>query len=903
MGVVGIAHQEELGRLLAAGRAAADGHGSVIFLAGPDGSGKTFLLDQFVTGLGDANVDVVPVACQVTGGIANPLGPFIEGLRALTNEDRRGARAKRILEILGKLAPLLEAIPVGGPIAGKVMEAGVGVYAATRQEEPQTELAGDVARVFQRAALETPLVVIVDDAHWIDPSSTEVIAQLSATAPAHPLLLVVAYHTDRVEETDPLVLVRAETVGRSLAGVVALADLTADGVGAFLLDRYGSVPGRRLAEWLHDRTDGNPRFLTQYLDRLEEAGILCRDGEAWTLNGTIDGEPGAWSVSGRLAEIETPRNLLELLGPRVARLEADELSLLQTGAVQGRRFLSTVLVRVLEREEDEILDRLGRLAESRHMIEAEGVEGWWSDRSAQYTFDPGLLQEVLYGRYKDPYDRRRRHTKVARALEALVADYNPPPRPALLEIAWHYEQAGKPLEAAAKLVEVADSTFAEGADRETGIHAARALALIRKVAPQQLTGDAQTNARRLLARAILLLLIGGQSSWTAYSASAEAERLVELAEEGERTARDLGDEKLRANALYAKAFVHTICGNLVEALPLYQDALNAARAAEDPLAEFAILVKYGHHLDSVDLHKGFQLLQEAHELLLADALTGQLDERQRASQAALIESRLGVAAFDLGRYGEALDLLTRSSVALREFRNHDERAWCLAFLAQVHTAVGLYEAGEATIRDALGMFADDSPPLGVRGYLYALLGRLYLEWDPPKKLDAAREALLRAREETKAAGYRSVMPFAEIFWAALLFAEGTPEKLREADDVLAAVTSFGWERSEISACSLRAQIALAEGRTDPAFELSTQAVTPLEKRGDVVPTVRAEEVYFTHARVLEAAKHERAEHYFEEAARVVRGKLDSLQDPAQRDSYRRRVRVSREILDARPGSP
>ncbi len=297
-----------------------------------------------------------------------------------------------------------------------------------------------------------------------------------------------------------------------------------------------------------------------------------------------------------------------------------------------------------------------------------------------------------------------------------------------------------------------------------------------------------------------------------------------------------------------------------------------------------------------------KLLEEAHDLLLGDALTSQLDERQRASQMALIESRLGVAAFDLGRYGEALDLLARSSVALREFRNHDERAWSLVFLAQVHTAVGLYEAGEATIRDALGLFADDPRPLGVRGYLYSLLGRLYLEWDPPK-LDAAHEALLRAREEARKSGHRTVMPFAEIFWAALLFAEGTPEKLREADDVLATVTSFGWERSEISARSLRARIALAQGRTGPALKLSTQAVTPLEKRGGVVPTVRAEEIYFTHARALEAANQERAEHYFDEAARVVRGKIDSLQDPAQRDSYRRRVRVSREILDARPGGP
>ena len=63
------------------------------------------------------------------------------------------------------------------------------------------------------------------------------------------------------------------------------------------------------------------------------------------------------------------------------------------------------------------------------------------------------------------------------------------------------------------------------------------------------------------------------------------------------------------------------------------------------------------------------------------------------------------------------------------------------------------------------------------------------------------------------------------------------------------------------------------------------------------------EIYFTHARALEAANQERAGHYFDEAARVVRGKIDSLQDPAQRDSYRWRAQVSAKILDARPGGP
>jgi hypothetical protein len=130
--------------------------------------------------------------------------------------------------------------------------------------------------------------------------------------------------------------------------------------------------------------------------------------------------------------------------------------------VQGRRFLSTVLVTLLDAEEDAILDRLQQISERRRMIEAEDIEDWWSDRSALYTFDPGVLQELLYGRYaKSPYERRRRHRAVAEALEALIADDDPPPRTALLEIARHHEAAGQPVEAARRLVAVAEPCFAE----------------------------------------------------------------------------------------------------------------------------------------------------------------------------------------------------------------------------------------------------------------------------------------------------------------------------------------------------------------------------------------------------------------------------------------------------------
>jgi hypothetical protein len=138
----------------------------------------------------------------------------------------------------------------------------------------------------------------------------------------------------------------------------------------------------------------------------------------------------------------------------------------------------------------------------------------------------------------------------------------------------------------------------------------------------------------------------------------------------------------------------------------------------------------------------------------------------------------------------------------------------------------------------------------------------------------------------------------EGFWAELLLAEGTPEALAEARDVLGAASSYGWARSEIAICSLLARVALAEGRAADAVEPSTRAVTELSERGGAVPTVRSEEILWTHARVLEATGSADAADYRAQAAAVVRAKAGSLTDDAQRESFMTRVRVSRDVLAA-----
>ena len=622
-----IGREREFEILVDAARDAAGGRGSIVFVDGPVGSGKSFLLNALAEDCRSSErkqrLETVSVRCYETSA-GNPLGPFGEVLRALTSRERRGDRAKRILELVGNVAPsLLELIPVVGKLAAVGLKAAsdVGVYALGGDHEgQQAQLASDVALTLDAIAAEIPLLIVIDDAQWIDAPSTEVIVRLAEGVANRGLLLLIAYDRALVDDRHPLVRVRSALLRRAGVSKIVLANFGVEEVETVLRDRYGDVPGKGLAEWLLDLTDGSPLFVQQNLATLEEQGVLRLCDGAWVLDGTIEGGPGDWRLHGGLVKAQTPDTLLELLRPRVADLDDEERALLQTGAVQGRRFLSAVIAKQLDREEDEILDRLDQLQQRRQMITIDQTEDWWSDRSNLYAFDPGTVQELLYGRYaRSAYERRRRHRAVAQVLETLIAEDHPPPRQALLEIARHYEAAGDPLASARRLVDVADSTFAEGADRETAANAERAVTLLRTALLGAPDHD-RLEVYRPLARAIILLLLAGESSWHPEATDTRGARLLGLAKEATRVADAVGDPALRASARYAAALVLISHRGLQEGIASFREALELARLAGDQVAEFAILINLGHHLDSVRLEEGWNVLQDAQALLMEPAL-------------------------------------------------------------------------------------------------------------------------------------------------------------------------------------------------------------------------------------------------------------------------------------------
>jgi tetratricopeptide (TPR) repeat protein len=891
-----IGRERELDALSAAATDAAAGRGCVVFLAGPTGSGKSELLKASAERIAESGteVELVRASCLRSGADV-PLGAALRLLAALGDESTRGDRARRIVELIGQVAPpLLGLVPGIGAIAGVAVKSAsdIGASALGDHQEKQGDHVDDVVATVRRIAADRPLLLVIDEAHWIDEPSAEVVASLAEDLDRHAVAVVLSYDPEAVDDTHPLTLLRSEISGKTVARDLPLGELDAAAVDDLLAARYGALPAKRLGSWLHDKTRGNLRFLEQYLLTLEEQGLLREANGGWTLDGSIEGEPGSWRLRGRLETVQAPETLLETLKPRLGLLDPEEQELLKRGAFQGPRFLSLVLARMLGEEEREVSSRLEPIQE-RRLITFEDVDDWWGDRSDLVAFDPAVLQELVYSRAAiSPRKRREGHRQVAEAYEALVSDVQPRPRQALLEIARHYVEAREPVRAATLFVEVAESTFAQGADRETALHARSALDLLGAEGVR----DGSPEIERLFARAALLLLLGGEASWRA--ATVTSERLFALAHDAGKAAEACGDGRLRAGAVLAAAQLTLAYGGRLEtAVEAYAEAVEVAREVGDAVTEFAALLKLGHHRGSLDLHDGAAALEEARELLASGRLEERLEPDALALERGHLDSALGIAKFDLGAYGEAGELLQSAVGLLSAARLDDDYGWALCFLAQLQTSLGLWDEAEASLRDAIAVFEEEHHSLGARGYFRALLGRVGVEREP-QQLDVARRELEAGRKEAQEAGYGSLQPLLDAYWAELLIAEGDEAGRRAADELLAASESYGWKRGEVLRDSLRARLALEDGRRDDALAFSRAAYDLLREGRGAVTAVRNEEIVYVHASALAAAGDPEAAERFAEAASILRAKADSLTDEAQRESLLQRVRLSREILAA-----
>ncbi|GAA2719046.1 helix-turn-helix transcriptional regulator [Cellulomonas aerilata] len=339
-----VARDDEVRVMLAALDRAAAGDPGLVLVGGDAGVGKSRLIDR-VAELGEeSGATVVTTHCVDLGEVGLPYLPFAEALARLR---RPGGPVDRVVE--------------ERPALGRLLPSGAAAGPTTEDHANRLQLFDGLAEVLGACGQPgAPLVLVVEDLHWADSSSRDVLRFLVARMRAEHLLLVGSYRTDDLHRRHPLRAVLAELARHPRVERLELAPFDRDELRAFRTALTGTPPAEHELRRLAERSEGN----AYYAQELIEAGA-----------GTGD----------------LPGSLADVLRARVEDLDPTVQALARAASVAGRRVSEPLLRAVTARAaptDPQWFDVALREAVARNVL--GGEEG-------QIAFRHALLAEAVYG--------------------------------------------------------------------------------------------------------------------------------------------------------------------------------------------------------------------------------------------------------------------------------------------------------------------------------------------------------------------------------------------------------------------------------------------------------------------------------------------------------------------------
>ncbi len=706
--------QGELSGLEACLEKALLGERQIVFVSGDSGIGKTALVDSFLARAArDSEILIAYGQCQELYGKGEAYMPVLEALERVGREAGTG----RLVPLLNRHAPTW-LVQMPSLIDDRAQEA--------LQRRLATATAGrmlrEIALALEALTAEIPLVLVLEDLHWSDYSTVDLISSLARRRLPARLLLIGTYRPTPIStEKHPLKTVHQHLRIHRQCVDLPLVGLERMALEEFLAMRLGEGSrSAHLVDMLGRLTEGNPLFLQTMVDDLLERGQLVS-------------HDGFWQLDEESEDIGVADSLQQMIQEKLETLSAEDQRLLEAASVVGMDFSAEVVAAAVDQDVVEVERCYQAMVRQGQFLRAH-EERIDRHTETRFAFSHALHQSVLYQRLTVAR-RVQLHRRIGEALEASHEDR---PGENIAALAMHFERGRSPRKAVEYHVRAAQKTIRRSAYREAVDHLNRGLDFMKLLPDNDECRRQELALQTALGNALVAIKgYGIEEVGQSYT------RAQELSQQLDEHAEEL-------TALWGLAQFRVTRGELQEAGQLGDESL--ARGEQRPDPELVLL---GHRiLGMTHFYAGLPALAREHlETGLALGGSRPFDSQELDESVVYCRSLLGLVLWILGypdlaleRCDEAVNIARRNNHPMSLGCAHHHRGMVLFFRHEV----------DATRREAevlLKIAADHGLPQ------WSAWGNLLQGW--VRSLDqpiAAVPQLCQALAAWRAIGARSMAP-------------------------------------------------------------------------------------------------------------------------------------------------
>jgi tetratricopeptide (TPR) repeat protein len=808
-----VSRQTQLARLEGLLSKTLHGQMQIALITGEAGIGKTTLLDTFLAAAQQQHPElfVIRSKCfEMTGTGQDPYAPFIQLLDGIASGKKNSITWDRLRLSLLELAPDWLQQITGGNLGSAVIPplqwTEKGDYADKQRRMVQ------FANALRLASSTAPMLMAIDDLHWSDQASLDLLSFLADQLSSSPILLVLAYRPVEIMrrlqgDTHPVRRLVNQLKRYARCVEIDVPNLSLNDIQDLLTQQHFAF-SPEFVERLCQRSSGNPFYIREFLQLLQSRGLVQR-------------EQGQMLLTCSPEVIDFPPTIEAVIEQRLDLVAGDLRQLLAYASVQGERFASQVLSGTIkEIPESNILRYLNQLDEDYRLVNQLEDQRLVVKVGQEFRFVHALLQQVLYQDLSES-QRRLLHQVIARLQESL---YGEQVGRHAVGMANHYELGGNLLRAV--------SYYAQACQNALALHALDdALELARKA--QDLSRQMQTSDHRA-------------NLWLAQALLQEAEihfwkgdyrSVLTTVYDGERICEQYNLPEPNAGFHYWQARALRALNQNRESIEAAQKALNLLGTECNSRLHGLLHAYLGGVSDSLPL----------------DALNQHLDESLRIAETgcfpdvkvkALLE-KAGLAIYRTDHPAETLEHARKAAEIAADNGMFNEQVTACRLEAFAHLRLGHFN--EALTCDQKAV--DTARQHGLPVALHLALFSLSISWasgmdNPAKGIELLHESLEVARQY-------NFLPSRNVFGALfnIAFAVGQWDEARDAQLQFYKSIIPTYPRGMGYHLRMRGHDLLAHGQSAAAVEAYQEAIILYRKHSPDNRDVRTVEPYLGQALV------------------------------------------------------